>query len=176
MAFLCSSAYVASLAGAADGAALYSRERAGWSHFTALTICLQRALVPRGHGEMNVVCAGAQNSFSATSRSDRAQSRTADKVRWGWERSQPESAPRSVCLAVLQTDTRPLLHQRGPRQAAVQRLPKPEVWSVLSDSACALQAPGNESAVAEGRQPRLCERLSQASLAAPLLYYPSCSL
>ena len=53
---------------------------------------------------------------------------------------------------------------------------RPEVWSVLSDSACALQAPGNESTVAEGRQPWLCARLSQASLAAPLLYYPGCSL
>lgn len=50
-------------------------EKAGWSHFTALTVCLQRSPVPRGRGEMNVVGAAAQNGFSATSRS-----RTADKV------------------------------------------------------------------------------------------------
>lgn len=62
--------------------------------------------------------------------------------------SQPQGPSVSLCYGL--TDTCPLLHQHGPRQAAVPRLLKPEVWSVLSDSACALQAPGNGSTVAEG--------------------------
>lgn len=108
-------------------------KKAGWSHFTALTICLQRSPVPWGCGEMNIGCCwSSRRSFSATSRSHRGNNHIS-LITWGQGgRGASLSLPQglSVCLSVSQTDTCPLFHQHGPQQFSNCQNPRSSLFSL----------------------------------------------